>query len=109
MIDPQHGWNVSYKPQVIGFILSIILIISAYRIVTHDHLSEGLLTLTLVALALMQAVIQLVCFLHLGLETKPHWNMLMFLFTVMVILIVLGGSLWIMNNLEYNLMPKMEH
>lgn len=109
MIDPQHGWNVSYKPQFIGFILSIMLIIAAYRIVTHHHLSEGLLTLTLVGLALGQAVVQLVFFLHLGLETKPRWNMLMFLFTVMVILIVLGGSLWIMDNLDYNLMPKMEH
>ena len=109
MIDPQHGWNVSYKPQFIGFILSMMLIISAYRIVTHHHLSEDLLTLTLIGLALGQAVVQLVFFLHLGLESKPRWNMLMFLFTVMVILIVLGGSLWIMDNLDYNLMPKMEH
>lgn len=109
MIDAHHGWNVSFKPQFLGFVLSFILIIAAYRIVANHHLSDGLLMMTLVGLAFMQTLIQLVFFLHLGLETKPHWNMITFLFTVLVIIIVIGGSLWIMNNFNYNLMPDMGH
>lgn len=107
MIDPHHGWNASFKPQYIGFVISLILTLAAFRIVSHYHLTNWLLTLTIFGLAITQALAQLVFFLHLGLESKPHWNTITFLFTVMVILIVIGGSLWIMTHLDYNLMPPM--
>lgn len=107
MIDPRHGWNVSFKPQFIGFTSSLILTLAAYRIVGGHHLAGDLLVYTIFGLAVIQALVQLVFFLHLGLESKPHWNMITFLFTVMVILIIIGGSIWIMDNLNYNLMPPM--
>ncbi|NGX50444.1 MAG: Cytochrome bo(3) ubiquinol oxidase subunit 4 [Chlamydiae bacterium] len=108
MIDAHHGWNVSYKPQVIGFILSIILTLAAYRIVAHYHLSNWILAVTVVGLGSAQALIQLIFFLHLGLETKPRWNVMMFLFLVLVSFILVGGSIWIMYNLNYNVMPMGE-
>ena len=106
MIDRRHGWNVSFKPLYLGFILSIILVLAAYRIATYYHLTNWHLTLTLFVFAILQMLIQLVFFLHLGLgESKPHWNVISFLFMVLVIVVVIGGSLWIMYNLNYNLMP----
>jgi cytochrome o ubiquinol oxidase operon protein cyoD len=78
--------------------------VAIYRIVTHNELSDFLLTLTIFGLAIFQAVVQLFFFLHLGMESKPHWGMITFLFTVLVIIVVIGGSLWIMNNLNYDLM-----
>jgi cytochrome o ubiquinol oxidase operon protein cyoD len=108
MIDAHHGWNASFKPQFIAFILSTALTVGAYLIVTHEHLSDGLLRLTIFGSAIAQALIQLVFSLHVGMESKPHWNTITFLFVVMVIIIVIGGSLWIMDNLDYNLMPSMD-
>jgi cytochrome o ubiquinol oxidase subunit IV len=107
MIDPHHGWNASLKPQFIGFVLSFVLIIAAYRIVTHHHLSGISLSLTIFGVAITQAIIQLVFFLHLGLESKPHWNTITFFFTLLVIVLIIGGSLWIMHNINYDLMPGM--
>lgn len=109
MIDAHHGWNASHKPQYVGFIMSVVLTLAAYRIVVHHELSDSLLTLTIVGFAFLQALIQLVFFLHLGLESKPHWGMITFLFTVLVVVIVIGGSLWIMDNLNYDLMPTMQN
>ncbi|MBI3236261.1 MAG: cytochrome o ubiquinol oxidase subunit IV [Chlamydiales bacterium] len=109
MIDPHHGWNVSFKPQFLGFILSLIITLAAYRIVIEGHLAGSNLLITLYGIGIAQAILQLIFFLHLGLESKPHWNMITFLLTVLVIVIVIGGSIWIMNNLDYNLMPPMEH
>jgi len=106
MIDARHGWNVSFKPIYLGFILSLILVAAAYRIVTYYHLSHWALVLTIFALGLAQAIIQLVFFLHLGLGAKPHWNLISFFFMVLVVVVVVGGSLWIMWNLSYNLMPS---
>lgn len=107
MIDLHHGWNVSYKPQFIGFVLSLILTVAAFRIVTHKHLEGMDLMVTLYSFAIIQAILQLVFNMHLGLESKPRWNLISFLFTVVVIFIIIGGTIWIMNNLDYNLMPKM--
>lgn len=108
MIDLHHGWNASFKPQFLGFVVSTVLIASSYLIVGHHHLSNEALTLTIFGLAVVQALVQLVFFLHLGLESKPHWNTITFLFVVLVIVIIIGGSLWIMNNINYNLMPPMQ-
>lgn len=107
MIDIEHGWNASYKPQFLGFVMSFVLTMASYLIVRNHHLSGGELTLAIFGFALAQALIQLVFFLHLGMESKPHWNTIMFSFALLVILIIIGGSLWIMNNLNYNLMPAM--
>lgn len=109
MIDTHHGWNASIKPLVLGFIFSIISTLAVYRIVTHMHLKHDWLVATVVGVGCLQVILQLVFFLHLGLESKPRWNLLMFLFTVLLILIVVLGTLWIMYNLSYNLMPEMGH
>jgi cytochrome o ubiquinol oxidase subunit IV len=108
MIDAHHGWNLSHKPQYIGFVMSVLLTVAAYRITVDHELSDSLLVLTIIGFAFLQAIIQLVFFLHLGLESKPHWGLITFLFTVLVIVIVIGGSLWIMGNLNYDLMPPMQ-
>ena len=109
MIDAHHGWNASYKPQFLGLTSSLILTFAAYRIVIHHHLEGLALIITVLALAGLQAVLQLIFFLHLGLESKPHWGLLTFLFTFLVLIIIVGGTLWIMGNLNYDLMPTMTH
>ena len=106
-MDLHHGWSASYKPQFIGFVMSFLLTVAAYRFVTHHVLDQFLLYLTIFGCGLTQVLIQLVFFFHLGLEDKPHWNTITFLFTLLVVIIVVGGSLWIMNNLNYDLMIKM--
>jgi cytochrome o ubiquinol oxidase subunit IV len=108
MIDPHHGWNASFKPQILGFVSSIILLASTYLIISRHHLSGQVLIMTILGLGVAQALIQLVFFLHLGFESKPHWNLITFLFAVLVMVIIIGGSLWIMSNLDYNLMPSMK-
>lgn len=109
MIDSHHGWNASYKPQFIAFVISLMLVVAVYRIVVHYELTQGLLVATICILAFLQVVAQLFFFFHLGLESKPRWGMITFLFTLLIAIIVIGGSLWIMSNLNYNLMPNMEH
>lgn len=105
MIDAHHGWNFSYKPQFIGFILSLILTIAVYRIAVHYHLMSWILAVTVIGLGIIQAFLQLIFFMHLGLESKPRWNLLFLLYTVFLIVALVGGTMWIMYNLDYNLMP----
>ena len=105
MIDKHHGWNLSFKPVILGLLVSIVLAFAMYRVAVAKHLTGDLYTLSIFGLACFQAILQLVFFMQVGLEHKPHWNIISLLFTVLVIVIVVGGSVWIMNNLNYNLMP----
>lgn len=109
MIDRNHGWNVSFKPLFVGFVISLLLAIGMYRIADRQILSGDLFTLTIFSLAIAQALVQLFFFMHVGLEKKPHWISISFLFTLVVILIIIGGSIWIMNHLNYNMMPMPEN
>lgn len=96
-----HGTVSSY---IVGFILSILLTIVPYAIVTKHIFSTTTTFIAISILALLQLFVQLVYFLHLGKESKPKWNMLAFAFTVIVVAILVVGSLWIMYNLDYNMM-----
>lgn len=108
MIDGHHGWNVSFKPIILGFIFSIVLNSAIYRILTHHHLSNKVLVAAIITFSCIQAILQLIFFLHVGLETKPHWNTIMLIFITCLIFILVGGSIWIMNHLGYNLMPEID-
>lgn len=93
---------------VMGFVLSIVLTFAAYFLVVYELFSYWTLTFSILGLAILQVLIQLLLFLHMGHEPKPRRNLLVFLFTTMVVVIIAGGSLWIMNNLNYNVMPQMD-
>ena len=105
MIDRNHGWIVSYKPIFLGFLLSIIITSALFRIADRSLLSGTFFTISIYGLAFLQAIVQLVLFMQVGLESKPRWYTISLLFSLLVIFIIIGGSMWIMQNLNYNLMP----
>lgn len=92
-----HGGIGSY---VTGFVLSIGMTVVSFILVA-SHLLTSLGTLVvIVTLAALQIIVQLFFFLHLGRESKPRWNIYILLFALMVVIIIIGGSLWIMHNLD---------
>jgi len=99
----EHGTFTSY---VLGFILSLGLTLTSYLLVTKNVLTDWVLIFTIVGLGILQMMIQLLFFLHLGHEARPRWNLLAFLFMIVVIVILVIGSLWIMYNLDDRVMPK---
>ena len=102
---PEKG---SYLAYISGFAGSLLFTISAYLLVTHHVFSKWHLVIALLALAVAQLVVQLVCFLHLGREKRPYWNLVVFIFMGGVVLIVALGSLWIMYSLNHRMMNTPE-
>ena len=93
--------NSSTRQYVIGFGLSLILTIAAYILVTQRVFSGWMLLWALSVLAVIQLCVQLIFFLHLTQERRPHWNLQALLFAAGVVVIIVFGSLWIMKNLDY--------
>ncbi len=96
-----------FKAYLTGFLLSILLTLVAYFIVVEHIFNNRVLVSTIIGLGIIQMFIQLLFFLHLGQEPKPYWNCQLFLFMLTILLILVMGSLWIMENLRYNVMPNM--
>jgi cytochrome o ubiquinol oxidase operon protein cyoD len=97
-----HGGVGSY---VVGFVLSLALTLVAYTCVVSHSFGTYLIAV-IVALAIAQLLVQLFFFLHLGRESKPRWKLVVFLFMLLVLAILVFGSLWIMNNLNYHMSPS---
>lgn len=103
-IDAVHGnSHGTLKSYIIGFILSIILTIIPFTIVAQGMLVGVPLFVTIAILALAQLFVQLVFFLHLSTSSETRWNLLAFIFTAIVVAILVAGSLWIIINLNFNM------
>lgn len=98
--DPQHGSVTSY---VVGFILSLVFTIIPYYIVVHESFSKRALIATILVFAVLQMLVQVLFFLHLGREKKPRFNLFFLMSTVSIILLVVVGSLWIMSHLSHGM------
>ena len=72
----------------------------------HSGASHGSVKtyMTGLAMAVVQVLVHLVCFLHMNTKSDEGWNMTAFVFTVLIIAILVVGSIWIMWNLNYNMM-----
>jgi cytochrome o ubiquinol oxidase operon protein cyoD len=97
------------KSYVTGFVMSIALTLVAYFAVVDDNLSRSVIIGLIMTLAVAQLVVQLVFFLHLGEEKKPRFNLTTFVFALIVLITIVFGSLWIMNNLDYHVAPDIDH
>lgn len=87
-----------------GFVFCLSLTLLAYFTATRQLLSGRSLSIALAGLAILQAFLQLFFFLHLGQEPRPKWRLLMFAFMALVLLVIVLGTLWIMQNLNYRVM-----
>jgi cytochrome o ubiquinol oxidase operon protein cyoD len=106
-----HNAQVEYggKPKtfiayLVGFLLSITLTLFAFGLVEWHVLSDTYLYVALISLAVTQLFVQSICFLRLNNSAEGQWNLLPFLFVIMIIMIMLSGTIWIMYYLNYNML-----
>lgn len=93
----------TFKVYMIGLASSLLLTLAAFGVVAAkpDDETGGYLILSI--LAIIQLIVQSICFLRLNASPVGRWNLFPFLFTLMIITFLVGGSLWIMYNLNYNM------
>ncbi len=88
---------------VTGFILSLIFTLIPYYMVINQTFKGTTLLITILGFAVIQMFIQVTFFLHLGRGPKPRWNLYFYAGTIGVVIMVVGGSVLIINNLHYNM------
>jgi cytochrome o ubiquinol oxidase subunit IV len=101
--EAAHG---SFKSYMTGFVLAVILTAIPFWLVMADVLDSKALTAAIVmAFAAVQVVVHMVYFLHMNSKSEGGWTMLALIFTIVVVVIALSGSLWVMHHLNTNMMP----
>ena len=102
-----HGSYASYMK---GFVLSVILTAIPFGLVMAGGLESRVLTaIIVIAFAAVQIVVHMVYFLHMNGKIEGGWTMLAMIYTIVVVVIVLAGSLWVMYHMNTNMMPQMNH
>lgn len=108
--EHEGGAHGTLKDYVIGFVLAVILTAIPFWLVMGDVLPSAQMTaVAVMGLAVIQVVVHMIYFLHMNTRSEGGWTMLAFVFTLILVVITLVGSLWVMHNLNTHMMPDMNH
>ena len=101
--EEPHG---SLKSYLIGFLLSVALTAVPFWLVMTGVIANHQVTaIVILLLAIVQVVVHMIYFLHMNRKVEGGWSILALIFTVIVVVIALTGSLWVMYHLNTNMMP----
>lgn len=110
--DDDHGGGASHatlRGYLTGFLLSLILTAIPFWLVMGKVFTQpGTTAAVILAFAAVQIVVHMVYFLHMDAKSEGGWNLLALVFTGVLVLIALSGSLWVMYHLNHNMMPMHE-
>jgi cytochrome o ubiquinol oxidase subunit IV len=98
-----HG---SLRSYLVGFGLSVVLTAIPFWLVMNGVLdSKPATALTIMVFAAAQIVVHMIFFLHMSARSEHGWTMMALIFTLVIVVITLSGSLWVMYHLNVNMMP----
>lgn len=101
--EQAHG---SFRGYMIGFVLSVFLTAIPFWLVMNNVLDNNQLTgFVIMGFAVVQIVVHMVFFLHMDGRAEGGWSLLALVFTLILVVIALAGSLWVMYHLNTNMMP----
>ena len=101
----EHGEDrADFLKYSAGFVFSVVLTIVSFVVASTTLLWPPGIPVGLVVLAFAQIGVHLVFFLHLGSGPDHTNNVIALTFGFFVVFLVITGSTWIMQNLNYNML-----
>src|SRR5208337_4980116 len=103
-IDSSGVSRGSLKTYLTGFVLSLILTAIPFALVMSGTLPSSAALAAIFSAGIVQILVHLHYFLHLDTSSAARWNLLAMMFTLLILALFVGGTLWIMYNLNYRMM-----
>jgi cytochrome o ubiquinol oxidase operon protein cyoD len=97
--------TASYLSYTAGLGLAILATIASFVVAQTNLLWGPGIPVGLIVLAFAQIGVHLVFFLHLGSSPDSTNNILALAFGLLIVFLVIVGSVWIIANLNSNMMP----
>ena len=108
-LAPGDEEGVSVKLRVLGYVvglvLAIVLTATSFFIAGTDLVWQPSIPVAIIVLAIAQMGVHLVFFLHITTGADNTNNVMALAFGLLIVFLVIGGSLWIMANLNDNMLP----
>jgi cytochrome o ubiquinol oxidase operon protein cyoD len=108
-VAPGDEEEVRIGPRLIGYGvglgLAILLTATSFFVAGTDLVWQPSIPVAIVVLAIAQMGVHLVFFLHITTGADNTNNVMALAFGILIVVLVIGGSLWIMANLNHNMMP----
>jgi cytochrome o ubiquinol oxidase operon protein cyoD len=108
-VAPGDEEEVRIGPRLLGYGvglgLAILLTATSFFVAGTDMVWQPSIPVAIVVLAIAQMGVHLVFFLHITTGPDNTNNVMALAFGVLIVVLVVGGSLWIMANLNQNMMP----
>jgi cytochrome o ubiquinol oxidase operon protein cyoD len=101
----EHEHTGNYLTYTVGLGLAILATIGSFVVSQTNLLWPPGIPVGLLVLAVAQIGVHLVFFLYLGSGSDNTNNILALAFGVLIVFLVIGGSIWIIANLNENMMP----
>lgn len=93
------------RSALIGFGLALALTLAAFGVVVWGPGSTNTVLGVVGALGLLQVIVQLRFFLHLDLSKSRREDLQLILFATLIMILMVGGSIWILWSLHMRMMP----
>ena len=103
-IDSSGVGRGSLKSYLTGFVLALVLTAIPFALVKRGALSAAATLAAIGTAGLLQILVHLHYFLHLDTSSTARWNVLALIFTLLIMVLFVGGTLWIMYTLNYRMM-----
>jgi cytochrome o ubiquinol oxidase subunit IV len=108
-LAPGDEHEVSVRLRVIGYLaglgLAVLLTAVSFFVAGTDLVWQPSIPVAIIVLAIAQMGVHLVFFLHITTGADNTNNVLALAFGLLIVVLVIGGSLWIMANLNHNMLP----
>ena len=105
--EEQHSVGERILGYVVGLALALLLTATSFFIAGTDLVWQPSIPVALIVLAIAQMGVHLVFFLHITTGRDNTNNVMALAFGVLIVVLVVGGSVWIMSHLNAN-MPPMD-
>lgn len=100
-----HSVREGIQGYLTGFVLAALLTVASFYVLRTDLIWGPGIIVMLVVLAVAQIGVHLVFFLHLTTAPDNTNNVLALAFGILIVVLIVGGSIWIMYHLDQRLMP----
>jgi len=103
--DEAPTFRVGLSSYLIGLGLAVILTLASFWAADTNLIWSPGVPIALAVLAIAQMGVHLVFFLHISSSPDNTNNILALAFGILIVSVVVAGSLWIMANLDNNMLP----
>ncbi|MDB4476250.1 cytochrome o ubiquinol oxidase subunit IV [bacterium] len=98
-----HRFEQALRQYIIGFVLALALTGVPFALVAWGKLPGAVTLLFVLICGLTQMVVQFRYFLHIDFTQQKREDLLLILFSTLLLAIMAGGTIWIMSNLAHRM------